>query len=82
MEHAGGRNRAEGDVTAEERETIERWMRTYGNANCWTGQLGTGAKYIHKLLQVIDEYERRLSKISVEQVSGSLGDRIRSSVDT
>lgn len=54
-------------IEPSERAEIEQWARRHGPSNCWTGTGGTAGRYILRLLEVIDEYERRLSEVSREQ---------------
>jgi hypothetical protein len=63
------------------RTEIEQWMRRHGPANCWTADTGTAAKYLFWLLQVIDEYERRLSEVSPVEGPEDHAARIRAAVD-
>lgn len=42
------------ELTPEERQQIEHAAQKYGAANCWTGTAGTLARYIVRLLEVID----------------------------
>lgn len=58
-----------GGLADTERIEIETWARRHGCANCWTGTTGTAGKYILRLLEVIDEQERRLQNVSREQVT-------------
>lgn len=49
-------------ITPEEIDRVRHWVRKYGPANCWTGESGSVAAVVLKLLQ-----ERGDEPVSDEQ---------------